>query len=165
MGHADETPADTYNPWSIVNLVFHHLASEGLKPPLRETRRSSGPPRSGWRRSGRSCSTRPDRRWAGGLVRPVSHVEIPRLHAPGCDSAHEASRAAWTAAALGRARDDYEPPERGEGPSEDSGTVLGTAVPRAGLPVRNGLHVRQGAEEGPAQASAPVVLTDAGRKG
>ncbi len=23
---------ETYNPWSIVNLVFHHLASEGLHP-------------------------------------------------------------------------------------------------------------------------------------
>jgi hypothetical protein len=26
--HHDET----YNPWSIVNLVFHHLADEGLHP-------------------------------------------------------------------------------------------------------------------------------------
>ena len=25
---------DTYNPWSIVNLVFHHLADEGLHPTL-----------------------------------------------------------------------------------------------------------------------------------
>ena len=27
---------ETYNPWSIVNLVFHHLASEGLHPVLGE---------------------------------------------------------------------------------------------------------------------------------
>jgi hypothetical protein len=26
--------AETYNPWSIVNLVFHHLAQEGLHPVL-----------------------------------------------------------------------------------------------------------------------------------
>ena len=26
--------AETYNPWSIVNLVFHHLAAEGLHPVL-----------------------------------------------------------------------------------------------------------------------------------
>lgn len=28
---------ETYNPWSIVNLVFHHLANEGLHPVLGET--------------------------------------------------------------------------------------------------------------------------------
>jgi hypothetical protein len=26
--------AETYNPWSIVNLVFHHLAAQGLHPVL-----------------------------------------------------------------------------------------------------------------------------------
>jgi hypothetical protein len=25
---------ETYNPWSIVNLVFHHLAGQGLHPVL-----------------------------------------------------------------------------------------------------------------------------------
>jgi hypothetical protein len=25
---------ESYNPWSIVNLVFHHLAAEGLHPTL-----------------------------------------------------------------------------------------------------------------------------------
>src|ERR1022692_1506773 len=34
MHRPDETPADTYNPWSVVHLVFHHLASEGLRPTL-----------------------------------------------------------------------------------------------------------------------------------
>jgi hypothetical protein len=28
---------ETYNPWSIVNLVFRHLAQEGLHPVLGET--------------------------------------------------------------------------------------------------------------------------------
>jgi hypothetical protein len=28
--------SETYNPWSIVNLVFHHLAQEGLHPVLGE---------------------------------------------------------------------------------------------------------------------------------
>jgi hypothetical protein len=32
-----ETPQETYNPWSIVNLVFRHLASEGLHPILGES--------------------------------------------------------------------------------------------------------------------------------
>jgi hypothetical protein len=32
-----ETPQETYNPWSIVNLVFRHLADEGLHPILGES--------------------------------------------------------------------------------------------------------------------------------
>jgi hypothetical protein len=36
MGHM-ENQEETYNPWSIVNLVFRHLASEGLHPVLGET--------------------------------------------------------------------------------------------------------------------------------
>jgi hypothetical protein len=33
-----DQPADleTYNPWTVVNLVFHHLAAEGLHPVLGE---------------------------------------------------------------------------------------------------------------------------------
>jgi hypothetical protein len=31
-----EGPEETYNPWSIVNLVFQHLADEGLHPVLGE---------------------------------------------------------------------------------------------------------------------------------
>jgi hypothetical protein len=27
---------ETYNPWTIVNVVFHHLADEGLHPVLGE---------------------------------------------------------------------------------------------------------------------------------
>ena len=30
IGTADET----FNPWSVVNLVFHHLADQGLHPTL-----------------------------------------------------------------------------------------------------------------------------------
>ena len=37
-GHRRRKPREeTYNPWSIVNLVFHHLAQEGLHPVLGET--------------------------------------------------------------------------------------------------------------------------------
>ena len=32
-GHATE---ETYNPWTVVNLVFRHLADEGLHPVLGE---------------------------------------------------------------------------------------------------------------------------------
>jgi hypothetical protein len=33
----DQHHEETYNPWSIVNLVFHHLADEGLHPILGDT--------------------------------------------------------------------------------------------------------------------------------
>jgi hypothetical protein len=33
---ADERPRETYNPWTIVNLVFSHLAAQGLHPVLGE---------------------------------------------------------------------------------------------------------------------------------
>jgi hypothetical protein len=36
--HGQTSPSsshpETYNPWSIVNLVFHHLAADGLHPIL-----------------------------------------------------------------------------------------------------------------------------------
>jgi hypothetical protein len=28
---------ESYNPWSVVNLVFHHLADQGLHPVLGES--------------------------------------------------------------------------------------------------------------------------------
>ena len=31
-----DSSEETYNPWSIVNLVFRHLADEGLHPVLGE---------------------------------------------------------------------------------------------------------------------------------
>lgn len=47
MTHAQPQSAgqgrETYNPWSIVNLVFHHLAAAGLHPVLGEAG-DPGPP-------------------------------------------------------------------------------------------------------------------------
>ena len=34
MSRPDEDRQETFNPWSVVNLVFHHLAAEGLHPVL-----------------------------------------------------------------------------------------------------------------------------------
>ena len=36
-GRAPGGPAETYNPWTIVNLVFRHLADEGLLRVLGDT--------------------------------------------------------------------------------------------------------------------------------
>ena len=51
--HGEKTPqtpsatspddVETFNPWSIVNLVFHHLADQGLHPVLGESG-DPGPP-------------------------------------------------------------------------------------------------------------------------
>jgi hypothetical protein len=38
-----EANTETYNPWSVVNLVFQHLADEGLHPILGATG-DPGPP-------------------------------------------------------------------------------------------------------------------------
>ena len=37
MDHPGKPQDETFNPWSIVNLVFHHLADEGLHPVLGST--------------------------------------------------------------------------------------------------------------------------------
>ncbi|MGH3616356.1 MAG: hypothetical protein ACRDRK_27925 [Pseudonocardia sp.] len=34
---SETTEAETFNPWSVVNLVFNHLAEAGLHPVLGET--------------------------------------------------------------------------------------------------------------------------------
>ena len=36
MDSPTESTQESYNPWSIVNLVFRHLADEGLHPVLGE---------------------------------------------------------------------------------------------------------------------------------
>jgi hypothetical protein len=36
MSDPQETQSQTYSPWTIVHLVFHHLAEQGLKPTLGE---------------------------------------------------------------------------------------------------------------------------------
>jgi hypothetical protein len=39
-----ESPgSETYNPWSIVNLVFEHLAAQGLHPILGDAGDPGGP--------------------------------------------------------------------------------------------------------------------------
>ena len=43
MSPAELPEAETYNPWSVVNLVFAHLADEGLHPVLGERGDPGGP--------------------------------------------------------------------------------------------------------------------------
>ena len=41
----DETRGESFNPWSVVNLVFTHLSEQGLHPVLGESG-DPGPPAS-----------------------------------------------------------------------------------------------------------------------
>lgn len=43
MPGTDMPGDERYNPWTVVNLVFHHLADEGLHPTLGESG-DPGPP-------------------------------------------------------------------------------------------------------------------------
>ena len=43
MGADHDAEAETFNPWSIVNLVFTHLSDHGLHPTLGESG-DPGPP-------------------------------------------------------------------------------------------------------------------------
>lgn len=46
MDAIDEAAEETYNPWSVVNLVFSHLAEQGLHPVLGESGDPSEPARA-----------------------------------------------------------------------------------------------------------------------
>ena len=43
MSAVEDTEVETYNPWSVVNLVFTHLSDQGLHPVLGESG-DPGPP-------------------------------------------------------------------------------------------------------------------------
>jgi hypothetical protein len=43
MPGPDSEERESFNPWSIVNLVFHHLAWAGLHPVLGESGDPGGP--------------------------------------------------------------------------------------------------------------------------
>ena len=44
MEQSAEDRLETFNPWSIVNVVFHHLADQGLHPILGD----AGDPGGSW---------------------------------------------------------------------------------------------------------------------
>jgi uncharacterized protein (DUF362 family) len=43
MDRPGEPQTETYNPWSVVNLVFEHLADQGLHPVLGDRGDPGGP--------------------------------------------------------------------------------------------------------------------------
>ncbi len=43
MNPLDDPTAETFNPWTVVNMVFSRLAEEGLHPVLGESGDPAGP--------------------------------------------------------------------------------------------------------------------------
>lgn len=41
-----DSEVETYNPWTVVNVVFHHLVEQGLHPVLGDTGDPGGPARN-----------------------------------------------------------------------------------------------------------------------
>jgi len=59
--------AETFNPWTVVNLVFHHLADGGLHPVLGE----SGDPKQAAEALLRALGITPAPDHAGPAAKPV----------------------------------------------------------------------------------------------
>ncbi|HVQ89507.1 MAG TPA: hypothetical protein VMU51_00600 [Mycobacteriales bacterium] len=73
-----ERPTDqqdeTYNPWTVVNLVFHHLAEQGLHPVLGEAG-DPGPPAAALLRAlGIRPAAEGDRRLAEDIARQLAQL-------------------------------------------------------------------------------------------
>ena len=181
--------SETYNPWTVVHVVFHHLAEQGLHPVLGEAG-DPGPPaaallRGSGHRARRRGQPRGHRDVRAHLEQTAHAVFEDRVRRrcgrsrtpsvrPRLNVRPRRRRTVLLAITAPRCRADLRParprsadesPKRGQGSPEDPGAGLGAAVPRAGLPVRNRLHVPEGAEEGPAQAGPAVLLPDAGGEG
>jgi hypothetical protein len=75
--------AETFNPWSVVNLVFHHLADEGLHPVLGE----SGDPKQAAEALLRALGIEPAPDHAGPAARPVQDelAELRKRMMPGIE--------------------------------------------------------------------------------
>jgi uncharacterized protein (DUF362 family) len=73
-GAAADPGNETYNPWSVVNLVFQHLARQGLHPVLGEAGDPGGPAADLLRALGITPAAEGSRRQAEGI-----RVELEQL--------------------------------------------------------------------------------------
>lgn len=75
--------AETFNPWSVVNLVFHHLADGGLHPVLGE----SGDPAKPAAELLRAMGITPAPDHAGPAAKPVQDelADLRRRMMPGIE--------------------------------------------------------------------------------
>ncbi|WP_020498630.1 hypothetical protein [Sciscionella marina] len=64
---AENSDRETYNPWSVVHLVFDHLADRGLHPAFGESGDPSAPAAELLRALGIHPSVKPDTRIQEGV--------------------------------------------------------------------------------------------------
>lgn len=77
----DPEAPETFNPWSVVNLVFHHLADKGLHPVLGE----AGDPAAAASRLLTALGITPGPDSAGPAAPPVQDMlaELRQIMMPG----------------------------------------------------------------------------------
>jgi hypothetical protein len=66
--------AETYNPWSVVNLVFHHLAGQGLHPVLGDAGDPGGPAADLLRALGITPAAEGSRQQSESIRRELEHL-------------------------------------------------------------------------------------------
>jgi hypothetical protein len=71
-----QPPSESYNPWSVVNLVFHHLAAQGLHPVLGDRGDPGAPAAELLRALGIEPAAEGNRR-----VRSEVHAQLDELRA------------------------------------------------------------------------------------
>jgi hypothetical protein len=74
---------ETYNPWSVVNLVFHHLAAEGLHPILGESGDPGGPAAALLRALGIEPAAEGNRQVADGVRAQLDELRTAVFGEPG----------------------------------------------------------------------------------
>jgi hypothetical protein len=74
---------ETYNPWSVVNLVFHHLAAEGLHPILGESGDPGGPAAALLRALGIVPAAEGNRQVAAGVRTQLDELRAAVFGEPG----------------------------------------------------------------------------------
>jgi hypothetical protein len=74
MDQPQVSRAESYNPWSIVNLVFGHLAAQGLHPVLGETGDPGAPAAQLLRALGIEPAAEGDRRVSANVQRHLAEV-------------------------------------------------------------------------------------------
>jgi hypothetical protein len=74
---------ETFNPWSVVNLVFHHLAEQGLHPVLGE----AGDPAAAAENLLRALGIEPAPDHAGPAAPPIQDMlaDLRRRMMPGVE--------------------------------------------------------------------------------
>ncbi|HEX2806370.1 MAG TPA: hypothetical protein VHN80_09385 [Kineosporiaceae bacterium] len=74
QNHVEQNHVETYNPWSIVNLVFHHLADQGLHPVLGEAGAPGEPAAELLRRLGIQPAAEGNRKVTDGVRQQLAEI-------------------------------------------------------------------------------------------